>query len=216
MLNSVQNPGLGLSGSVPLADGSEAPRQSQELDVASLGFNSGPAGAPVRVLEFSDFGCGYCRQFHEQSFPLLEQEYMETGKVEWKYIPIVIGLFPNALEAARAGECAGEQGRFPEMRDLLFERQREWKGSDEPEPLLEGYARGLGLEMERFNNCVSQGWQDDRIRAGTQLSRQVGVRGTPTFFVVGYAPIPGAIPLDLFRQVLDTVYAEATAENAGG
>ena len=49
MLNSVQNPGLGLSGSVPLADGSEAPRQSQELDVASLGFNSGPAGAPVRT-----------------------------------------------------------------------------------------------------------------------------------------------------------------------
>jgi protein-disulfide isomerase len=70
--------------------------------------------------------------------------------------------------------------------------------------------------MERFNNCVSQGWRDERIQAGTQLSQEVGVRGTPTFFVVGYAPIPGAIPLELFQQVLDTVYVEATSRNVGG
>jgi protein-disulfide isomerase len=217
MLSSVQSPGLGLSGSVPLAGGArETTPQSQSLDVASLGYNTGPAGAPVRVLEFSDFGCGYCRRFHEESFPVLEEEYMSTGKVEWKYIPIVIGLFPNALEAARAGECAGEQDRFPEMRDVLFARQRDWRASNDPEPLLEGYARELGLEMERFNNCVSQGWRDERIQAGTQLSQEVGVRGTPTFFVVGYAPIPGAIPLELFQQVLDTVYVEATSGNVGG
>jgi len=227
LLNSVQSPGLGLDAAVPLAQGSAsrgrptanpgpAGGQAQSLDIASLGYNSGPEGAPVRVLEFSDFGCGYCRRFHQESFPLLEEEYMATGKVEWKYIPIIIGLFPNAMEAARAGECAGEQGRFPPMRDLLFDRQQEWRNSSDPEPLMEGYARELGLEMERFENCVSQGWQDQRILAGTQLSREVGVRGTPTFFVVGYAPLPGAIPLELFREVLDTVYAEKTAGDNGG
>ena len=227
LLNSVESPGLGLEPAVPLAPGSSSAGrpaanpgpsagQTQSLDIASLGYNSGPEGAPVRVLEFSDFGCGYCRRFHQESFPVLEEEYMATGKVEWKYIPIIIGLFPNAMEAARAGECAGEQGRFPAMRDLLFDRQQEWKNSDDPEPLMQGYARELELEMERFDNCVSQGWQDRRIMAGTQLSREVGVRGTPTFFVVGYAPIPGAIPLDLFRQVLDTVYAEKTTGSNGG
>jgi protein-disulfide isomerase len=217
LFGSVEDPGTGQA-SVPLADNASLrtlgpPRQ--EVDLAVLGYNSGPEGAPVRVLEFSDFGCGYCRRFHEEVFPILEEEYAETGKVEWKYVPIVIGMFPNAMEAARTGECAGEQGRFPEMRDLLFAQQREWKASNDPEPLLRGYAEEMGLEMERYDNCVEQGWQDDRILTGTQLSRQVGVRGTPTFFVVGYAPIPGAIPLDLFRQVLDTVYAEATNGSGG-
>lgn len=227
LLSSVESPGLGLDSAVPLAQGSasggrpaanpaQPGGQAQSLDIASLGYNTGPADAPVRVLEFSDFGCGYCRRFHQESFPVLEEEYMATGKVEWKYIPIIIGLFPNAMEAARAGECAGEQGRFPVMRDLLFDRQQEWKNSDDPDPLMDGYGQEVGLEMERFRNCVSQGWQDQRIMAGTQLSREVGVRGTPTFFVVGYAPIPGAIPLDLFRQVLDTVYAEKSSGSGGG
>ena len=120
-----------------------------------------------------------------------------------------------AMEAARAGECAGEQGRFPVMRDLLFERQPDWKSSDDPEPLLESYAEEVGLDVDRYRQCIDEGWRDERIRTGTQLSREVGVRGTPTFFVVGYAPIPGAIPLDLFRQVLDTVYVQATREDGG-
>ncbi|MDT8340109.1 MAG: thioredoxin domain-containing protein [Longimicrobiales bacterium] len=223
LLSSARSPGLGLDARVPLADPQRDPSRAagaagapaQELDIAQLGFNSGTEGAPVRVLEFSDFGCHYCRQFHIESFPALEAEYMATGKVEWKYVPIVIGLFPNAMEAARAGECAGEQGRFPEMRDLLFDRQRDWKNSSRPEPVLEALAREVGLDVARYNSCVSEGRRDERILAGTRFSREVGVRGTPTFFVVGYAPIPGAIPLDLFRQVLDTVHAERTRE-AGG
>lgn len=189
---------------------------TQELDIASLGYNDGPSDAPVRVLEFSDFGCGYCRRFHEESYPVLVQEYMDAGKVEWKYVPMILGMFPNAMEAAQAGECAGEQGEFAVMRDLLFERQPDWKQSNDPEALMVEYAGEVGLDVDRFNQCVAEGWRDERIQAGTQLSRQVGVRGTPTFFVVGYAPIPGAIPLDLFRAALDTVYAEATREPEGG
>lgn len=225
LLNSARSPGMGMGATVPLAEGPATstegtprslPGPRQQMDLAVLGFNEGTAGAPVRVVEFSDFGCGYCRRFHEEIYPVLVEEYMETGKVEWKYVPMVIGMFPNALEAARAGECAGEQDRFPVMRDLLFARQQEWKQSDDPEPLLEGYAREVGLEMERFNNCVAQGWRDERIQAGTAFSRELGVRGTPTFFVVGYAPIQGAIPLELFRQVLDTVHVEATSRAATG
>jgi hypothetical protein len=180
-----------------------------DLSLASLGFEDGAADAPVQIVEFSDFGCGYCARFHDEVFPTLEREYVRTGKVAWKYVPMVLGIFgPNAENAARAGECAGEQGRFPGMRDRLFAGQREWKRADDPLAIFDRYASEESLDLERFRRCVGEGWRDDRVTAGTRLSRQVGVRGTPTFFVVGYAPIPGALPLDLFRQIIDTVYAE--------
>jgi protein-disulfide isomerase len=70
-------------------------------------------------------------------------------------------------------------------------------------------AEDLDLDVDRWKRCIDNGVQDDRIAAGTQLSQQAGVRGTPTFFVVGYAPIPGALPIELFREVLDTAYAVA-------
>ena len=231
LLESRVDPGLGTGASIPVAGsgggmsqpgaGSALPgaptgRPRQEIDIQDLGYNSGDPDALVRIVEFSDFGCGYCRQFHMESYPLLEEEYMATGKVEWKYIPIIIGLFKNALPAAETGECAGEQGMFPRMRDRLFESQPEWKNADDPMPMMYRYAEEEGLDMTRFRNCVEQGWQRDRIVAGTQLSQQASVRGTPTFYVVGYAPIPGALPLEMFRQVLDTVHAEATAGQAGG
>lgn len=183
------------------------PQRPVTLD--ELGYDVGDPDAPVRLVEFSDFGCGYCRRFHQDVWPVLEREYVETGKVYWKYVPMILGMFPNAVEAAQAGECAGEQGRFREMQDRLFEDQSAWKNSDAPMVELEGMAADLGLDVARWRSCIDDGWQDDRIATGTQLSREAGVRGTPTFFVVGYAPIPGALPLELFREVLDTAHAQA-------
>ena len=185
------------------------------MDLAALGFDAGTAGAPLQVVEFSDFGCGYCARFHAEVFPSLEKEFIQTGKVEWKYIPMILGMFgPNAELAAHVGECAGEQGHFPTMRDRLFAHQGDWKRADEPRLVFDELARAEGLDMDRYRRCVDEGWRAERIAGGTQLSRQAGVRGTPTFFVVGYGSIPGMLPLDVFRQVLDTAYAERT--RAGG
>ena len=93
-----------------------------EIPITEIGFNSGSPDAPIKVLEFSDFGCGYCRRFHAETFPALVEQYIETGKVEWKYVTFVSGMFPNGTAAALAAECAGEQERFPPMRELLYER----------------------------------------------------------------------------------------------
>lgn len=181
------------------------------IDLDELGHTVGQADAPVQVVEFSDFACGYCRQFHVDVYPAIEDEYIETGKVEWKYVPMILGIFgPNADAAGLAGECAMEQGGFPAMRDRLFADQSEWKQASEPLSLFRRYAREEGLDVERWQRCMTSGERMGRVVSGTRLSRQVGVRGTPTFFIVGYASIPGALPLDLFRQVLDTAYAQAT------
>ncbi|HZD04764.1 MAG TPA: thioredoxin domain-containing protein [Longimicrobiales bacterium] len=182
-----------------------------DIPIGELGYTAGDSAAPVRVVEFSDFGCGYCRQFHTETFPTLEEEYIATGKVQWKYVPMVLGMFgPNAEVAARAGECALEQGRFPAMRDRLFQEQPRWKRASDPMPVLADLAEDAGLEVERWRTCVEEDRRHDRIAAGTASAFRAGVRGTPTFFVVGFAPIPGALPLDVFRQVLDTVYAQAS------
>lgn len=213
LLSSVQSPGAGMQSSVPVAGGVST--QEQELDLDALGYNDGPDDALVRVIEFSDFGCGYCRQFHLESYPVLLENYMDEGKVQWKYVPMISGMFQNSMAATMVAECSAEQGRWVEMRDLMFENQQEWKSSSDPAPIVRGYAQEMGLNMDELDTCLQSGDASQRIDIGTQLSREVGVRGTPTFFVVGYAPIPGAIPLELFREVLDTVYVEALAQQQG-
>lgn len=218
LLDSRQSPGAGLPSSVPVAPSAgagSAAAAPRSLD--DLGWNEGDPDAPVRIVEFSDFGCGYCRQFHEETYPTLVEEYVETGKVQWKYVPMVLGIFgPNASAAAIAGECAGEQDAFAAMRDSLFATQREWKQIGNPYPVFERTVTTLGLDAEQWRQCIAEGRRERRVVDGSELARQVGVRGTPTFFIVGYQPIPGAIPLDIFREVLDTVFVHSQREGDGG
>lgn len=186
------------------------PVLSEEAGVplARLGYDQGSADAPVQVVEFSDFGCGYCRRFHLESWPSIRREYIEAGKVEWKYVPMILGIFgPNAEEAAFAGDCAIPQDRFPEVRDRLFEEQGRWKGVDEPRSVLREIVREAGVEVEPWEACMDDDRTRLRIASANQLARQYGLRGTPTFFIAGEGMIPGAVPLPLFRSVLDQIYA---------
>jgi protein-disulfide isomerase len=194
-----------------------APSAGGSLDPDELGFDSGDEDAPIQIVEFSDFGCGYCARFHNEVFPTLEREYIASGKVVWKYVPMVLGIFgANAELAAEVGECAGEQDRFAAMRDRLFADQAAWKRAGDARGVFDEFARREGLDEDRFAACLDDGQREARVAAGTRLSRQAGVRGTPTFFVVGYGSIPGMLPLEVFRELLDTVYAERTASGAGG
>mgnify|MGYP001096079096 CR=1 FL=1 len=188
----------------------------EQVDLDTLGFDFGETDAPVQVLEFSDFGCGYCRQFHMETFPSLREEYIETGKVQWKYVPMLLGIFPNAIEAAQVGECVGEQGLFTEVSDALFERQSDWKrAAGDPMPVLLDIVEQAGGDPAAAESCVAENRHASRIASGTAFFANSGGRGTPTFFVAGLGqPLPGAIPADLFRQVLDTVYATLTRPDA--
>jgi protein-disulfide isomerase len=169
-----------------------------------MGYDIGSPEAPVKVLEISDFGCGYCRRFHEETFPGLREIYVEEGFVQWKFIPFVLGMFPNGREAATAAECAGEQDRFFPMQHRLFAEQGRWKGSEQPYALFSSMAAEEGLDTDRFDSCVEGGWRENQIRSNIRLGQQVGVRGTPLFLVNGLS-IPGALPLEDFRSVLDEV-----------
>lgn len=182
-------------------------QEAQPLDIALMGYNRGDPQAPVKVLEISDFGCGYCRRFHEEIFPVLEEAYVEAELVEWKFLPFVLGMFPNGLEAAMAAECAGEQDHFFPMQSRLFADQSQWKSSGDPDPLFAEFAGEEGLDVERFQQCLREGWRDDAVRANIRLGREIGVRGTPTFLIDG-VPISGALPIETFRDILDMALAQ--------
>jgi protein-disulfide isomerase len=200
-----------------VAQATPAP-QREKIDIAVLGFDRGAPDAPVRVIEMSDYGCGYCRKFHEETWPVLREEFVDAGKIEWKFLPFVSGMFKNSTAATRAAECVLEQGgeRFEAMNHRIWSDQREWKGSAEPESVLRGLAGAVGADLGRYDSCLSENRREARVKQATALARQVGVRGTPTFFVLGYSPLQGALPTDAFRQVLGAVVADATATRDGG
>lgn len=172
--------------------------------IDEVGYDLGDPDAPIIVIEFSDFGCPYCARFALETFPEIHREYIETGKVYWKYVPFVLGIFPNGDLAALAAECAGEQGadRFWRMHDELYKEQRAWKSTTTPDVFFSELARRVGLDVGRFEGCFDERRGAERSRAANRLAAYVGVRSTPTFIVNGF-PVQGALPIDAFRMVLD-------------
>ena len=186
---------------------------AQEFQLPELGFDFGSEDAPIKVVEFSDYGCGFCRRFHTETFPTLRANYIETGRVQWKYVTYVSGMFANGMTAAFAAECAGEQGVFEDMSRMLYERQSDWKGMGEPYPVFEELAREAGADTDDFRACITEQRPRPRVRSGVLSGGRLGVRGTPSFLVNG-VPIVGARPLPYWEGLFSAI--EEEIGEAGG
>ena len=180
---------------------------AQEFQLGEIGFDFGSEDAPIAVVEFSDYGCGYCRRFHTETFPTLMEEYVETGQVRWKYVTYVSGMFANGMPAAYAAECAGEQDLFAPMSKLLYERQADWKGLGDPSAALEQLAGEVGVDAAEFQACVAEERPRPRVRSGILSGARLGVRGTPSFLING-VPLVGAQPLAWWRDAFTAIGAE--------
>ena len=183
-------------------------QRPEPIDVTKMGFNLGDSEtAKLLVIEFSDFACGYCRKFHMETFQNLKRDYVETGDVAWKFVPFELGIFSNGREGALAGQCAAYQGRFFEMGDMLFDRQADWKNESAPNSVFIGFARDLGLDTSAYEACLSSEEALAEVRTNTRIAQQIGIRGTPTFFVNGF-PLQGALPEDVFRELFTNALQE--------
>ncbi len=192
----------GMSAPAPGAEASPRRVVIAGVDLTGVGYDKGSAIAPVVVVNFSDFGCPFCGSFARETEPVLVKEYVETGKVFIKYVPFVMGMFPNGAEAARAAECSGEQGRFWPMHDRLYDRQKEWKGSLAPYGPFQQYARAIGLDGAAFSRCYTGTQLHQRTARANGVAEKFGVRATPSFVVNGRG-VEGALPLPQFRTLLD-------------
>jgi len=171
--------------------------QFRRYDIPTDGYPSiGPEDAEIVIVEFSDFQCPYCQRFHEETYPSLLAAY--PGKIRFVYrtLPLPPSLHPDAMSAAVAALCAGDQDAYWKYHDKLFS-----SNSFGEETYIQ-YAAELDLNVEEFTACLSSGKYDDIIEQDMEFYSNLGVQSTPTFFVNGLAII-GAQPLSSFTQLID-------------
>jgi protein-disulfide isomerase len=162
----------------------------------------GDENAPVTIVEWSDFECPFCTRFYEQTLGLIDEQYIQTGKVKLVYRDYPLGFHPNAQKAAEAAECADEQDMFWEMHDLLFER-----GVTGGTESFKQFAVDLGLNANEFNDCLDSGEMAAEVAKDMQDGQAAGIRGTPGFIINGQL-VSGAQPFANFKQVIDAELAK--------
>jgi protein-disulfide isomerase len=180
----------------------EQARIDDSVFVRPHSHSMGPETAKVTVVEFLDPECESCRAMYPMVKHLLGQ-YGGRVRLVVRYMP----LHPNSVYAAGALEAAGEQGRYWEMLEILFQHQPHWGSHHAPRPeLIPGYARQIELDMAAFDRFLSAGSHRRLVEIDHADGRSLGVTGTPTFFVngrlleqLGYAPLKALIDEELAK-----------------
>ena len=171
----------------------------------------GNPDAPITIIEFSDFQCPFCARFHIQTLPTIMEEYIEKGNVKLVFRDFPLqSIHPNAVPASVAAECANEQGKFKQMHDMLFEKQKEWSNLETVYAidLFNQYSEQINLEQEQFTSCLSTAKYVKEIQNDLNDGRSYGITGTPGFFIgnqeIGFVELKGAQPFESFKKVIDS------------
>jgi protein-disulfide isomerase len=165
-----------------------------KVEVAAEGQATGESGAPVTIVEFSDFQCPFCSRAEEVVKKVLV-DY--KGKVRLFYRDYPLPFHGQAQKAAEAAQCAGDQGKYWEMHAKLFASQ-----SALGVPQLKDHAKGLGLDSGKFDRCLDAGEKAKMVEASKKAGDAAGVNGTPAFFING-RPLAGAVPFEKFKEIID-------------
>jgi protein-disulfide isomerase len=161
----------------------------------------GPNSAPARLEEFGDFECPPCGLFH----PVLVQMHKEFGdklQITFREFPLA-PAHQHAIAAASAAEAAGLQGKFWEMHDLLYENQKAWHEAFDVRPIFEGFAKQIGLDMNRYQNDLNGDQVAQRILNDGKRGHSMGVKGTPTVFLNGREVPFESLPADKLRVLIN-------------
>ncbi|MFL6519949.1 MAG: DsbA family protein [Chthoniobacterales bacterium] len=171
-------------------------------DAAASGLHvRGKAGAPVTIEEFGDFQCPPCG-IMAGNLKKLEEEEGPRLRVIFHHFPLAVHV--HARAAALAAEAADEQGHFWEMHDVLYKEQSLWAKEADVNGLFEGYARSIGLDVERFKKDIAKPEVAARVDADHQLGASRGVTSTPTLFLNNVALKPDAMSPAALHKAIET------------
>src|SRR6267142_3546043 len=175
---------------------------------ADLARIQGSPTAKVWVIEVSDFQCPFCRQWHEETYQKLRDEFVKTGKVRLAYVNFPLAQHTYALPAAEAAMCAGVQGKFWEMHDALFTNQAKWETLPAPAAFFESVARAAGVDVARWRQCVQSRKMTPLIMADQDRARVAGAASTPSF-MIGDKLLVGTQPIENLRSAIDSALAKS-------
>lgn len=185
----------------------EVPSWIEELD-QSDGKTLGDPDAPVKVVEYMDIECPFCKRFSRTVFPKLVRDYVKTGKVyyEIKHFPLPERVHPNAMSGAIAAQCAANQDRFWAYKNLAMKNRKQQ--SDETFLAL---AEAVSMpEPERFVRCFKQRKESRLVKRELQQGIDAGVNGTPTV-VIGDETISGVRSYSRYRKALEAALESASS-----
>jgi len=179
--------------------------------VTSQGYVTGSPNAPLEVIEFGDFECVVCNSFFELTEPQVRSEYINTGKIRFRFIDSPIpSLHPHTLNASVAAACADQQGQFWPMHDILFSKQDAWNGAatNDPDKVIKSLAHTIpGIDAPKFDQCVDTRQTLGKVQSHMKIGIDRNIRGTPTF-IIGAKEYQN-IGFDEFKQAVDEALAAA-------
>lgn len=160
----------------------------------------GPKDAPVQIIELAEYQCPFCGRM----VPTLQKMMKKyDGKVRWVFRDFpLLQMHPEAMPAAVAANCAGRQGKYWEMHNVLFENSDKLTSE-----LYTKIAGDIGLDMAKFQECQKSGKEEEEIMADLELGSNLGVNGTPAYFING-RKLSGMLPEERLFQVIDEELAK--------
>src|SRR6202165_4891786 len=175
---------------------------------ADLARIQGSPNAPVWVIEVSDFQCPYCKQWHDETYPVFRDQFVRTGKVRLAYVNFPLAQHQYAWPAAESAMCAGAQGKFWEMHDALFNTQSKWEAQPTPTSFFDSLARAQGVDAARWRQCVQSGKMKSWIQADHDRAQTAGAASTPSF-MIGDKILVGAQPIEELRRAIDSAMVKS-------
>jgi len=166
----------------------------------------GDKNAPVTIIEFSDYECPYCRRSYDNVFTKLDEEYISKGKVRVVFRDFPLGFHKKAIPAAMAANCAGEQSKYWEIHNFLFENPDKLDTAS-----ILNSIEDLGLNKQKFEACLNDKSKEAEITKDFEDGQKYGVRGTPSYFIgkttdgdeITGTFVRGAQPYSVFKEHID-------------
>lgn len=190
------------------AAGSNVPLDSV-LNRASNSRQHGSQYAKVTLYEVSDFQCPFCKMFFDSTYAKFDSAYVKTGKVRMVFINFPLPMHNQAFAASKAAMCAGAQGKFWEMHDRLFQRQRDWRDQADAQQRFSRYAAELGINAAQFRDCVDNDRVSPLIVNDIMQASGAQVNSTPTLILNREKILNGAVPYAELAREVDALLAAA-------
>jgi protein-disulfide isomerase len=178
----------------------------------------GSENAQVGIIEFTDYQCAYCKRHAQSTFEKIKQTYIDAGAVQYALRDLPLSIHAQAIDAAVAARCAGEQGKYWEMHEQLFNAGRNMNAG-----FYQRSASQLGLNIKQFANCQNKGKEQEKVKKDMAIAKNEGVSGTPFFLLgrikgnqlVDVRRLSGAQPFSAFENVIRSLLAEPAQDSAG-